>query len=96
MAVIEGMFHQVWVNEEDQNLLRFLWWPDGDTNKNLEEYQMRVHLFGAVSSPTCANFALRKTAEDNRDKFDGEVADTVKSNFYVNGCLKSVGTEKKS
>lgn len=37
MAVIEGMFHQVWVNGEDQNLLRFLWWPDGDTNKNLEE-----------------------------------------------------------
>ena len=26
---------------------------------------MTVHLFGATSSSSCANFALRKTAEDN-------------------------------
>ena len=96
MADIEGMFHQVRVNEEDVDFLRFLWWPDGDTSKELEEYRMRVHLFGAVSSPTCANFALQKTAEDNSHKFDGEVADTIKSNFYVDDCLKSVPTEKQA
>ena len=27
---------------------------------------MKVYVFGAVCSPSCANFALRKTAEDDR------------------------------
>ena len=96
MADIESMFHQVRVNEEDRNLLRFLWWPEGDTSKALEEYRMTVHLFGAVSSPTCANFALQKTAGDNSNTFDEEVSNTVKSNFYVDDCLKSVPAEKQA
>ena len=96
MADIESMFHQVRVNEEDRNFLRFLWWPEGDTNKALEEYRMTVHLFGAVSSPTCANFALQKTAEDSSNIFHGEVTGTIKSNYYVDDCLKSVLTEKQA
>jgi hypothetical protein len=50
---------------------------------------MQVHLFGATSSPSCANFSLRKTAEDNRKDFDLEVIETVNRNFYVDDCLKS-------
>ncbi|XP_029619853.1 uncharacterized protein LOC115200878 [Salmo trutta] len=96
MADIEGMFHQVRVHEDDLDFLRFLWWPDGDTNKRLEEYRMTVHLFGAISSPSCANFALRKTAEDNCERYDEEVIQTVKSNFYVDDCLKSVATEEQA
>lgn len=30
MADIEAIFHQVRVNNEDTDLFRFLWWPDGD------------------------------------------------------------------
>ena len=84
------------VQEEDRNLLRFLWWPEGDTSQELEEYRMTIHLFGAVSFPTCANFALQKTAEDNNSTFNREVSDTVKFNFYVDDCLKSVPTEKQA
>ena len=62
---IEGMFHQVRVAKEHINFLRFLWWPDGDTSKELVEHRMTVHIFGAVSSPSCATFALLKTADDN-------------------------------
>ena len=96
MADIEGMFHQVRVHEDYLDFLRFLWWPDGETNKRLEEYRMTVHLFGAISSPSCANFALRKTAEDNCERYDEEVIQTVKSNFYVDDCLKSVATEEQA
>ncbi len=48
MADIDGMFHQVKVPEEDKDFLRFLWWPDGNTNYPLPEYRMTVHLFGAL------------------------------------------------
>ena len=51
---------------------------------------MEVHLFGGTSSPSCANFCLRKTAQDNIENFSHEVIDTVKKNFYVDDCLKSV------
>ena len=44
---------------------------------------MRVHLFGGASSPSCANFALRKTAEDNKEEFDPVAIETVNKNFYV-------------
>ena len=90
MADIESMFHQVKVSEADCSYLRFLWWPDGNLESNLEEYQMVVHLFGAASSPSCSNFALRKTAEDNSQHFPEAVVSTVKNNFYVDDCLKAL------
>ncbi|XP_022595647.1 WD repeat-containing protein 17-like, partial [Seriola dumerili] len=65
MADIESMFHQVQVPPDDRDLLRFLWWPKGDTQQLPIEHRMKVHLFGATSSPSCANFALRKCAEDH-------------------------------
>lgn len=94
MADIEGMFHQARVNENDSNLLRFLWWPNGDVTKPLEQYRMKVHLFDAISSPSCANFALKKTAEDNKISFSPAAVETIKLNFYMDDCLKSVPTEK--
>ena len=57
MADIESMFHQVKVSEAHCSYLRFPWWPDGNLESNLEEYQMVVHLFGAASSPSCSKFA---------------------------------------
>ncbi|KAI0241411.1 hypothetical protein LSAT2_027953, partial [Lamellibrachia satsuma] len=57
---------------------------------------MTVHLFGAVSSPSCANFALRKTATDNESEYDMKVTSAILKNFYVDDCLKSVRTEDEA
>ena len=92
MADIESMFYQVRIPDSDADSLRFLWWTEGDLSKEPEEYQMLVHLFGAVSSPSCSNFALLKTAEDNKGKVKEDVIYTVKKNFYVDDCLKSTPT----
>lgn len=96
MADIQAMFHQVKVSEKDINFLRFLWWPHGNTEHTPVEYRMTVHLFGAVSSPSCANYALRKTADDNAGQFPSEVVATVKNNFYVDDCLKSLPSEEEA
>lgn len=53
---------------------------------------MLVHIFGAVSSPSCATLALLKTADDNQNDFPAEVVNTIHQNFYVDDCLKSVNT----
>lgn len=92
MADITAMFHQVKVSDSDADFLRFLWWPDGDVSQPPVEHRMTVHLFRATSSPSCASYALRRTAKDNREHFRPEVTDTVLQNFYVDDLLKSVPT----
>ena len=69
MCDIESMFYQVHVTREFRDLLRFFWWEGGDLSKSPVEYRMTVHLFGATSSPGCANFALKKTAQDGEEEF---------------------------
>ena len=69
MGDIEEMFYQVRVIDADSTYLRYLWWPDGRLDSDLEEYQMVLHLFAAASSPACSNFTLRRTAEDNTKQF---------------------------
>lgn len=93
-ADIEGMFLQVAVPKSQRDYLRFLWWPDGNLEREPEEFRMTVHLFGAASSPSCANYALHRTAEEYGNDFDAEVARTVQRNFYVDDLLKSSPTEE--
>lgn len=50
---------------------------------------MCVYLFGAMSSPSCAGYVLRKTADDDQSEFLDEVIQSVKQNFYLDDCLKS-------
>lgn len=53
---------------------------------------MCVHLFGAVSSPGCANFGIKQMASDNETEFETDVANFMRHNFYVDDGLKSVST----
>lgn len=46
MGDVEFMFHQVTIPPEQCDFLRFLWWPNGNLDSQLEEYRMVVHLFG--------------------------------------------------
>ena len=51
---------------------------------------MTVHLFGATSSPGCANYGLKLIAEDNKQEFGEEIANFVKRDSYVDDGLKSL------
>ena len=87
MADIEKMFFQVKLPESDRDLLRFLWWPNGDTTQDLQEFRMTVHLFGATSSPSVCNYALRCIAKDLTSI--PQVKETIERNFYVDDCLRA-------
>ena len=96
MADLECMFYQVRVPVSQRDLLRFLWWPQGDVSKDMVECRMHTHIFGASSSPAVAKYALRKTASDNAENFSLKALMTVKRCFYVDDCLKSVsGVEER-
>ena len=49
---------------------------------------MTAHVFGGISSPSCSNYSLKKTAADNLKKYGEEVSSILRMNFYVD-ILKS-------
>ncbi|XP_064644640.1 uncharacterized protein LOC135498317 [Lineus longissimus] len=89
-ADVESMFHMVLVPKDDRDALRFLWKDDLESDDPPDVYQMVVHIFGAKSSPCCANYCLRRCALDHIDKFSPLVIDTVLHNFYVDDMLKAL------
>ncbi len=92
---IQSMFHQVGVNPEDRDYLRFLWWDDSEL-ENICDYRMTVHLFGAKSSPACVNFALKSTADWFDGDFGCEAGDFIREDFYVDDGLKSVASKQEA
>ena len=84
------------VSPADRDVLRFLWWNNGDPSQKPKTYRMAVHLFGGVWSPSCASYALRRTAEDNRDLYPPDVIAAVSNEFYVDDCLMSVPDEESA
>ena len=89
---IREMFYQFKVKEDHRNYLRYLWWKDGDIQQPPDELRMKVHLFGATSSPGCSNFCLKQITSDNAAEFGEDVKEFIHHNFYVDDGLKSVPT----
>ena len=80
---IEGMYHQVQVNLDDADALRFLWLEDVNSDEKPDTYQIFVHIFGGKDSPSCANYAVTRTASDHGSKFDAAVIECVNRSFYI-------------
>ena len=85
-ADIEGMFLQVGVLPEDLPSLRFLWRED--PSADVVVHQCTRHIFGARDLPTCANYALQRTAMDNQAMFR-DAASAVSEKFYMDDYLDS-------
>ncbi|XP_057700916.1 uncharacterized protein LOC130921262 [Corythoichthys intestinalis] len=92
---IERMFHQFFVTPAHRTYLRFLWWEHGNLESEPREYQMAVHLFGAASSPGCANFGLKYLAQKHQSDYPA-AASFVQNGFYVDDGLVSVPTVKEA
>ena len=92
-ADIESMFLQVQVPEQDKSCWRFLWRPT--INEPVQIYEYQRHVFGAKSSPTCANYALKRVAINNDDEFP-IAAKTIQNNFYMDDFIKSVETPEEA
>jgi len=86
MADVESMYYQVFVPQEQRDILRFLWFDkeSGDVSR----YRMRRHVFGGVWCAASSTYALRRTIHDDPD-VPKLVKDVVLNSFYVDDCLVS-------
>ena len=75
---------------DQRDLLRFLWWTDGDVEGDVVECGRHAHIFGATSSPLVAKCALRQIALNNAVGFSSQAVETFMPSFYIDNCLKSV------
>ena len=92
---VEKMFHQFIVCENDRDYLRFLWWPNGDVKQEPKEYRMKVHLFGATSSPGCASYGLKHMASQEKEAHPS-AAQFIMHDFYVDDGLTSVESAEQA
>ena len=87
---IEKMFYMIKTDTYDSNFLRFLWYERG-LDGEPTHYRLKVHVFGATSSPAIANNSLKKTAENVTDE---QVKNTILGSFYVDDMMSSFPDEK--
>ena len=90
-ADIASFFHCVLTPPEDRDFARYLWFEGGNPNARILEMRMKVHLFGGVSSQTCAVFAVHKTFEDavSGGRITQQEADDILHDLYSDDLLKS-------
>lgn len=82
---IRSMFYRVKVPKRHRDFLRFFWFDS--ERRSIVAYRLKVHVFGATSSPSVANFALKQTALDSI--VEPGVRDAIMRNFYVDDFLAS-------
>ena len=83
---IEKMYHRFQVVKEHRDYLKFFWLDD---ENNTVTYRMKVHIFGARSSPNCAKYGLHKLADDHGNEFP-LAKQFIQHDFYVDDGVCSV------
>ncbi|XP_065193035.1 uncharacterized protein LOC135824232 [Sycon ciliatum] len=93
-ADIKEMFHQVKMRPEDRHAQRFLW-RDMDASRPADVYQMDVMTFGAVCSPTAAQFAKNINAHDLASG-DARTVTAIEECHYVDDYFDSTPTTEEA
>ena len=89
LVAVTGDIDQVKILVEQRSFLQFLWWKNSHPPNEVVDHEMTAHVFGGISSLSCSNYTLRKTAADNVNKYGNEPSTIVKRSFYVDNMLKS-------
>jgi hypothetical protein len=85
------MFNQFFVKKEEECFLAMLWRSFEDRDPDV--YVNQRHIFGATSSPTCANYALQQAGRLAETKYPG-ITELIRRVFYVDDYYLSLDNEE--
>lgn len=83
-ADIEKMYRCIWINANQQPLLKIIW--RNNPSENLREYQLCTVTYGTKSAPWLAMRTLQQLAEDDGHKYP-QAAQILKTQFYVDDLI---------
>lgn len=89
---ISEMFHQIYLKKTDSDCMRFLF--KFLNEPEVTEMIMERFPFGAICSPSVANFVKELIAKTFKEKFP-EASDAVLNCSYVDDTVKSVDSEEE-
>ncbi|XP_062711164.1 uncharacterized protein LOC134289403 [Aedes albopictus] len=87
---IREMFHQVRIQDADQQCQRFLWWNE---KGEIVIYVMQVMMFGACCSPSCAQYVKNINAERHAEDYP-KASEVIQKKHYVDDMLVSLNSEE--
>ena len=82
MMDIQKFFHQVLVDERDQDAFRYLWFED-ESMSSTKTLRFKAHIFGSGASSLVTSFVLRYHAEKIKDDYPNNVYETIRDQIYV-------------
>ena len=88
-AHVVAMFLRAKVQSQECRVSRFSWGSRPEDKIGFYEYTR--HVFGAKSSPTCANCALLQAGVDNKESH-AIPTNVIEGNFYMDDFAKFVAT----
>ena len=91
-ADVKEMYHMLRLPERDKPSMRFLWRESPEEEPSV--YQFERTVFGEVSAPSRANYAMRRYADENRDLPLGVKA--VYKHFYMDDGLPSTNSREEA
>lgn len=90
---IEKMFHQVLIEEEDQDAQRCLWRRSPEDP--IDEFKMKVMTFGAACSPSLAQYVKNRNARRFSEQYPRAV-NAIIDRHYVDDYLDSFDCETEA
>ena len=75
---VEQMFHSFFVEPDNRDFIRFLWFKENNLDGLIVEYRMNVHLFGTMYSPGIANYFKKQWRSELH----------LLEKFKIDRCLK--------
>ena len=94
MADIEQMYHQIKVEESDQDASRIVW--RNTPEEEIEDHKMTVHIFGKIDSPCIENWVIKRIVSDRSNKYPVDIINTIHENFYVDDYLDCFNSEERA
>ena len=64
VADIAIMYYQLIISEYQHTFTKVLWWNDHNIDEDPIDFAISAHVFGGVSSVSCANYVLRRMFEN--------------------------------
>jgi len=97
MADLSKCFFQILLPRDQQDLFRILWFKNDDVeNGEVQPYHFTRHVWGVISSPFIACYAIQKLGKENPINASAFSIATLTNSMYMDDLLYSTDTLERA